>query len=458
MSKSTPPAPDYTGAANAQANASREITNTQNFANRPNINTPWGTQTWDTSAQVDPATGQSVTQWTQNNTLNPESQAALDAQMRLQSGRSRLAEGMLGSAQQQFSGQPDWNSFRQLQGSPDVPNYQGAPGQSNLQNIGSSQGIQRGLDTNGLPQVDSSSKYYGQAGDAVYNQWANRNEPRFQQSADQLRTKLYNQGFKEGDQGYNAEMQRLSQDQADARQQASLGATQAAGQEASRMFGMDLGNNQNQFGQRQAAGQFGNAAQGQEFGQNLQGMGFNNQNAQTLYGQQMQGANMNNANSALAFNQGQGAAQQNNQLRQQQIAEMMQQRGFSLNEINGILNGQQVATPNMPSFNTANASQTPNLLGAAQAQYGAQMDAFNARQAGTQGLLSGITGAAMGFSDRRLKNNVVFLGKVRGHNLYSFDYVWGEPSVGVMADEVAHIPGAVTRHSSGYDMVNYGRI
>jgi hypothetical protein len=51
MGKSTPAAPDYTGAANAQAAASKENLITQNFANRPTINTPFGSQSWDTAQQ-----------------------------------------------------------------------------------------------------------------------------------------------------------------------------------------------------------------------------------------------------------------------------------------------------------------------------------------------------------------------------------------------------------------------
>ncbi len=43
-----PAAPDYLGAAQQQAAASKELTNIQNFANRPTINTPFGSQSWDT--------------------------------------------------------------------------------------------------------------------------------------------------------------------------------------------------------------------------------------------------------------------------------------------------------------------------------------------------------------------------------------------------------------------------
>jgi len=64
------------------------------------------------------------------------------------------------------------------------------------------------------------------------------------------------------------------------------------------------------------------------------------------------------------------------------------------------------------------------------------------------------------FSDRRLKTNIKRIGTHRlGIGIYEFDYVWGEHAIGVMADEVKRVrPQAVTRHSSGYDMVDYGKL
>ena len=71
-------------------------------------------------------------------------------------------------------------------------------------------------------------------------------------------------------------------------------------------------------------------------------------------------------------------------------------------------------------------------------------------------------------SDRRLKKNIIPLGqKINGVQLYSFEYSlekWPEGAlkpqpgihIGVMADEVRNIPGAVEPELFyGYDMVNY---
>ena len=83
-----------------------------------------------------------------------------------------------------------------------------------------------------------------------------------------------------------------------------------------------------------------------------------------------------------------------NQVRQAQIAEEMQSRGFSLNEINAILSGQQIGMPSMPGFNTAQRAQGADYSGAANQQWGADMDAFSAQQAQSQMLMNGVTGAA----------------------------------------------------------------
>jgi hypothetical protein len=146
-----------------------------------------------------------------------------------------------------------------------------------------------------------------------------------------------------------------------------------------------------------------------------------------------------------------------NQVRQARIAEEMQARGFSLNEINAILSGQQIGMPSMPGFNTAERAQGADYNAAANSQWGADMDAFSAQQAQAQMLMEGVTGAAGMFmgSDRRLKSNITKIGTANGHNVYRYN-IWGHEAVGVMADEMP--PELVARHADGYLMVDYGRV
>lgn len=98
MGKSGPKAPDYKGAAEAEAAANKELSREQTYANRPELTTPWGQQSWTNSQVIDPGTGLPVTAWQSKITLNPQQQAALDSQMRVQVGKSEGAEALLARA------------------------------------------------------------------------------------------------------------------------------------------------------------------------------------------------------------------------------------------------------------------------------------------------------------------------------------------------------------------------
>lgn len=292
MGKSkAPPPPDYRGAAEAQAEASREITTDQTWANRPNLNTPWGSQTWQSQRVVDPATGKPVTQWSSQINLSPQQQAALDSQMAVQTGRSQAAEDMLGRATGALGAPIDYSDI-----SP------------------------------GADRIESSDEWRQRAQDAALD----FQRPLQEERRASLENQLANMGLTRGSEAWNREMRRLS-DQ-DARD--NLQVFDSARSEAA--LGMDMA---------------------------------------------LRSGNFNQA------------------LRQQEIAEMMARRNAPLNELNALLTGQQVQSPQMPSFTTAQQSQAPQYLSAANMQYGAAMDAYNAENAGFSNLLGGLAGlggAAMG--------------------------------------------------------------
>jgi len=110
-------APDYTGAAGVQAASSKEATTAQNWANRPTINTPWGSQTWDASQTVDPATGQPVTNWASNINLNPAEQQALEGQQGITAGRTGIAQGLMGQVAGATANPMDWSKLPGVPGS-----------------------------------------------------------------------------------------------------------------------------------------------------------------------------------------------------------------------------------------------------------------------------------------------------------------------------------------------------
>ena len=164
------------------------------------------------------------------------------------------------------------------------------------------------------------------------------------------------------------------------------------------------------------------------------------------------------AEGSRVFGMNERSAAFGNTARQAQIAEEMQRRGFTLNEINALLSGQQIAMPGMPGFNTAERAAGADYMGAAQNQWGAAMDAYSAEQAANQAMMSGITdmaGTAMMFSDRKLKRSIEYVGKVLGRKFYRWVYIWGQPGCGVMADEN---PDMIAGYIGDFAVVDMGRL
>lgn len=83
-----PAAPDYTALAEKTGQSNLAAIEAQTKANRVNQVNPWGSVNWSQDANGN---------WTQTETLNPQTQAALDAQMALQ---NRLSQGAMGLADQ----------------------------------------------------------------------------------------------------------------------------------------------------------------------------------------------------------------------------------------------------------------------------------------------------------------------------------------------------------------------
>lgn len=412
---STPPPPDYAGAAAQQAASSRELTDVQNWANRPQQKTPWGQTSWTQKVMKDPATGRPVTQWTQNQTLTPMSQRALNDQLGIAAGRSDLAGDFMGRVEKSYKQPFGWNKFDKMAKTPQAEMLR--PSDLDTKRIGST------TETTNEPAFASERRRIEEGLFA-------RMRPEQQRQEDSIRTMLANQGLTPGSEAYNQELQRLHQQQSGERYDALM----RGGEEQARLQQMLLGQQQQAFGQDITSQQALNAARNLGFGQR-QAAGAQN------FANKMQSAGYQNAR------------------RQQQIAEAAQRRGMSLNEMNALLTGQQVATPSMPGFSQAAGAQPLQALAAAQmqGQYGlqaAQMD----QQNNPWGDIAKLAGsAAMFMSDRRLKSDIVRVGThPLGVGIYDFT-IFGERQRGVMADELLKVrPDLVAVHSSGYLMVNYG--
>jgi hypothetical protein len=139
----------------------------------------------------------------------------------------------------------------------------------------------------------------------------------------------------------------------------------------------------------------------------------------------------------------------------------------------GLISGQGAISPNT-------VLQTSAQVGTQFAQMGMQQGQFNAEYASQQywnnqnwnlqqqmineagktdwaslGAQALGTGLGVAFSDRRLKRDIEKVGTLLGVNVYKWNYVWGEPGVGVMADEV---PWAAVMTDSGYYAVDYAKV
>ena len=169
-----------------------------------------------------------------------------------------------------------------------------------------------------------------------------------------------------------------------------------------------------------------------------------------------------------ATTQGFGVGQQ---ARQSALQEQAYLRNEPLNTLSAVRTGAQVQGPQFVNSANQATTQGPDILGAAQMGYNAQMGDFNAKQAAqanfNQGLMGLGSAGIMAFSDVRLKENIKPVGVMpNGLTLYSFEYVDEVKShplagegihVGVMAQEVEQVfPYAVKTLDDGYKVVDYG--
>lgn len=148
--------------------------------------------------------------------------------------------------------------------------------------------------------------------------------------------------------------------------------------------------------------------------------------------------------------------------RQQGIQDRSVARSQPLNEIAAILGTGQVQVPQFGAVPQVGVA-APDITSGIYNKYNADVQNQSSRLGGLFGL-AGTLGSAgikaglpamLAASDRRLKTNIQRIGTWRGYPAYSWLYLWGEPGVGVMSDEVNQ--DAVVR-VGGYDMVDYSRV
>jgi hypothetical protein len=382
-----PPAPDYAALAQQQAALNKQAATEQTVANRPNQNTPFGSSSWAQGPDG---------QWTQNITLNPAEQAALDQQRQFSSQQQGFASGLLDQAGQALS-QP-----MSLEGLPELQGYdmsalrgnanlstQGLPAQGQL----STQGLP-GLSDMNLSGMNRLDPGFG-AVESVRDAMMSRLAPQRQQGRNAEIQRLKNQGIPENSEAFQRALTRLDQGDTDAQQQALLG---AAG-EYGNIFNRGLSANNQQLQQQQAIAALRGNQRGQLFNEQGAMATLANQNRGQQFGENQAVADFDQRVRGQQFNEQGQQAQLAGMLRQQSMAEQDRIRQSPMNDFLRLTQGTNPTMPQMPSFMGGTGAPAADMMGAGQQQYGAAMNAYNAQQAQNAGLMSGLFGlggAALG--------------------------------------------------------------
>lgn len=156
-----------------------------------------------------------------------------------------------------------------------------------------------------------------------------------------------------------------------------------------------------------------------------------------------------------------------------------QQQALAQARDSSLFQGQQYTGGNISNINSLGSSiynPLQNIVQGEGGQFGGQYDtqyaaqsaaaqqnaaAKNARTNAIIGAVGGMAGGAMAMSDERLKENIQFIKKIDGINIYKFDYIDGNKNqIGVIAQEVLKTPykEAVLKDKSGYYKVDYSKL
>jgi hypothetical protein len=471
-SASAPPTPDYVGAAKQQGKDNLTAARESNVMSNPNMITPYGNRTVSYSAPTFDESGYNAAlqkfnatpginrsaytstggggggdaggggatfdqagydaavkaqggapdradftsgggQPTITDTLTPQAQSTLESQQRVQTALANLGETGIANARATLE-KPFVPTTTEIQH--DFGGYGAVPTASNYN-------AQTGIDTSNIAKMPIN------AGTTAQQLIMERLNPTIAAGDTSFKQALANQGLAPGTAAYDAAYRNRANQINDLYNQAAL-----------QGINLDLTANQQGFNQEQAKAGLYNTAMGQNFGQGMTAQG-------------------------TQYNQGLGTAQFKNTAQQQQLAQDLALRAQPINEVIGLMGGSQIQLPQFQGYQGAQVAPAPTFAGT-QAQGQADMSRYGIQQAGNNATTSGLFGAlasgamlASKFSDRRLKSNIVQVGThPLGIGIYEYD-IFGKRERGVMADEVAKVmPDAIIPHSSGYMMVNYGKL
>lgn len=355
-----------------------------------------------------------VPRFTATQTLSPEQQALYDRSVGIQGDLLNIGQSQLDRVSYAMSRPMSMANLPALQvplrgvGQVGQTANIGGPDQ-NRASIGGAGNIQRGFADGGQIQQSVGADDFGADRQRVEDALVARMQPYLDRRREAQRTSLVNQGFSDtASEGYTSAMDEVNRQENDA----LLAAIAQAGQEQSRLFGIDLAAGQfanqavaQQYAQNAGQAQFANQAQAQAFQQAGARAAFDNANADTIYQQQLAQQAANNQAQGQRFaqevtraNADQARAAAINAARQQALQERVMQRQMPINELSAFLSQSQLQAPqfvNTPQTSVA----APNYQDAAFAAYNGQMAQAQAQAqqnaAVTQGLFA-LGGAGLG--------------------------------------------------------------
>ena len=426
---SAPPAPDYASAAKETAAGNLEAARFATEANRVDQFNPWGSLTWEkeTTPSYDMTaydaarekyntdlaaynervaggdngwggyfqSGQSVQpiapdleqyktattdHWTQTQTLTPDSQAALDSQLQLINRKSTLANDL-------FSRVSDANATTF-----DPSNATSIKQPTNTAQFDSSLITARNPDD--APQFDSSymptvsavssvpvwdHAAALQAQKAAYDSGASLLNPQFTQATSALDNKLALQGLAPTSESYQTSMGNNLREQNNAYTNLANQSVLTGNQTGLNMYNAALAGTQAQQSIYNQQLQNGLAA--------YQARISGNQQQQNLVNQQTQ-------NAMAKYSTQRAGVMDQQSLYNTQLGNALAQYNLPLNQVNALLSGTQISAPSFGSYALQSTTQGADLLGAAQSQYTADLNAANASNASDAQFTNGLMGLA----------------------------------------------------------------
>ena len=413
---SPPPAPDYTGAAQATAAGNLDAARAAAAANRVNQVTPYGNLDYAVTGS-DPYGNPT---WTATTNLSDVGRQLLGTQNAASLGLGQTINAQLGNVQNVMG-----QGFNP-QTAPITTNI----GQANVNPLTGQANLQTQTDyAGGMAGWDKANQLLMQ-----------RLQPQMDIQQKNLDAQLANQGVVQGTEAYNRAKMGLGMQQNDLLNQAQL-------------TGLNAGNTL--FNQGLQGAQFGNAAQQQGYQNSQAQQQANNAIAQQQFGNQLTNANLGNA------------------AQQQQYNQAMTNYNMPLNTLSALRTGAQVQNPTFINAPQQATTAGADLLGAATAQGNYNTAANNAATAAQSSLtgglmnLGGTLGAVSLMSDIRTKENIEPIGVAQnGLTVYRYEYknefkdrelAGHGVHYGYMAQEVEQVyPYAVRTLDDGYKVVDYG--